>query len=287
MPDLRTQLREYFDATASPIEVEQVISDDVWLPAIQAPPKRSTAAEWTYGVAATVAVSVIIFGVAVLLPGGNGNEVADTTPSTGSESSFQGRWVSTDANGGSPTATFLVSIDDVVEMVVLDDSASVCSGAPSTMTGTGRLETDTVVVIPEPTLACDDGSEPQALSGPPLHEQLQNLTFTHDPETDVILDNLGGSWIRDGAETGWWPQSNLEEVREAQKRVDAGDPDYIWQLDTTLAADGDPWGAEIFARFIEDELGWEAWEAAAFDGWLGGGGARSSSSAARPARSTH
>ena len=246
---------------------------------------------WAHGIAATVAVSVIIFGVALLLPGGNGNEVADTTPSTGSESSFQGTWVSTDANGGSPTATFQVSIDGVVEMVVLDDSASVCSGAPSTMTGTGRLETDTVVVIPEPTFACDDGSGPQAESGPPLHEQLQNLTFTHDPETDVILDNLGGSWIRDGAEptAGWWPQSNPEEVREAQKRVDAGDPDYIWQLDTTLAADGDPWGAEIFARFIEDELGWEAWEAAAFDGWLGlrRGGSQVLFIRSRPARPTH
>jgi hypothetical protein len=277
MPDLSTQLREYFDATASPIEVEQVIRDDVWVPARQTPPKRSTTAGWTYGVAATVAVLVIIFGVALLLPSGNGNEVADTTPSTGSESSFQGTWVSTDANGGSPTATFQVSIDGVVEMVVLDDSASVCSGAPSTMTGTGRLETDTVVVIPEPTFACDDGSEPQALSGPPLHEQLQNLTFTHDPETDVILDNLGRSWIRDGAEptaTGWWPQSNPEELREAQKRADAGDLDYIWQLDTTLATDGDPWGAEILARFIEDELGWEAWEAAAFDGWLSADGGR-------------
>ena len=66
-----------------------------------------------------------------------------------------------------------------------------------------------------------------------------------------------------------WPQSNLEEVREAQERADAGDADYVWQLDTTLAENGDPWGAEIFARFIEEELGWEAWEAGAFDGWIG------------------
>ena len=29
-----------------------------------------------------------------------------------------------------------------------------------------------------------------------------------------------------------WPQSNLEEVREAQERADAGDADYVWQLDT-------------------------------------------------------
>lgn len=54
-----------------------------------------------------------------------------------------------------------------------------------------------------------------------------------------------------------WPQSSLEEVREAQELADAGDPDYTWQLDAKLAAEEDPYGAEILARFIEEELGWE------------------------------
>ena len=69
---------------------------------------------------------------------------------------------------------------------------------------------------------------------------------------------------------GMWPQSNLEEVREAQERADAGDPDYTWQLDEALAADGDPWGAEIFARFIAEELGWE--DSSGFGGYAYGGG---------------
>ena len=28
-----------------------------------------------------------------------------------------------------------------------------------------------------------------------------------------------------------WPQSTLEEVRAAQQRADAGDPDFTWQVD--------------------------------------------------------
>ncbi len=152
MHELSTQLREYLDATASPVEVEEVIGGVVWVPARQTPPKRWTAGNWAYGIAATVAVLVLIVGTALLMPGGSDDEAVDLRP-------------------------------------------------PS-----------------------------------------------------------------------WWPQSSAEEVAEAQERADAGAPDYTWQLDATLAAGGDPWGAEILARFIEEKLGWEAWEAGAFDGWLGGNG---------------
>ena len=34
---------------------------------------------------------------------------------------------------------------------------------------------------------------------------------------------------------GMWPQSTLEEVRVAQERADAGDPDYTWQVAATDA----------------------------------------------------
>ncbi len=55
-----------------------------------------------------------------------------------------------------------------------------------------------------------------------------------------------------------WPQSTLDDVRAAQALADAGDPAYTWQLDVKLAA-GETWeaGTEIFARFIEEGLGWE------------------------------
>ena len=64
-------------------------------------------------------------------------------------------------------------------------------------------------------------------------------------------------------------------MNEAQRLADAGDPDYTWQLDPELAADAAPWGAEIFARFIEEELGWEEFIGGySFSGYLdmGAGG---------------
>ena len=70
-----------------------------------------------------------------------------------------------------------------------------------------------------------------------------------------------------GTSGGMWPQSTLAEIRAAQELADAGDPAYTWQLDAKLAADGEPWGAEIFARFIEEELGWEEFTFASVAGY--------------------
>jgi hypothetical protein len=59
---------------------------------------------------------------------------------------------------------------------------------------------------------------------------------------------------------GMWPQSTLEEVRAAQQRADAGDPDYTWQIGAQLT-DEDPAAhgeeLELVDRFIREELGWE------------------------------
>ena len=57
-----------------------------------------------------------------------------------------------------------------------------------------------------------------------------------------------------------WPQTSLEEVRRAQERADAGSPDFAWQVDPLLRL-RDPSSAELFTRFVEAELGWEASEA--------------------------
>jgi hypothetical protein len=59
-----------------------------------------------------------------------------------------------------------------------------------------------------------------------------------------------------------WPQTNLEEVRVAQERADAGDPDYTWQVDSQLSSE-EWWGyvrnsgTEIIRRFLREELGWD------------------------------
>lgn len=222
-------------------------------------------------VAVPVAAAGLVLVVSILLS----SRPTGPEPASDPESPFLGTWVTADLDGSTPTMILEASTDGVVEIVVVDDYAAVCSGAPSTMIGTGRFEGDSVVVIPAPVLTCDDGSQPEALSGPPLEEQLPNLTFTYDPESDILTDNFGLVWDREGSErpspdptaTGWWPQSSAEEVAEAQERADAGDPDYTWQLDPELDGDAAPWGAEIFARFIEEELGWEEF----IGGWDGSG----------------
>jgi hypothetical protein len=58
---------------------------------------------------------------------------------------------------------------------------------------------------------------------------------------------------------GMWPQSNLDEVREAQELAAAGDPRYTWQVDPELrSGSSQPTdGTEIVARFLREELGWE------------------------------
>jgi len=199
---------------------------------------------------------------------------------------FGGAWISTsDADGGTQTMNVEVSSDGAVDITVHDTIALVCSGTRSTMRGTGAIEGGTSLVIPAPVYACDDGSQPQALSGPPLDEQLRNWTMTLDPQAGTLTDSVGGVWYREGAAVPspdssseptaqMWPQSSFEEVREAQELADADDPAYTWQLDTKLAADGEPWAAEIFARFIKEELGWEEFAGASFAGYMyrdGGG----------------
>ena len=204
-------------------------------------------------------------------------------PASDPRSPFLGTWVTTDLDGSIPTMVIQVSGDEGVEMLVHDDFASVCSGSPSRMTGTGRLEGNTELVIPSPVLTCDDGSKPVALSGPPLEEQFQNLTFVHDPRAETLTDNLGSVWGRVGAErprpepSVWadmWPQLSLEEVREAQQLADAGDPNVTWQLEPALEENldtsdylGDP---EIVARFLEEELGWEEFSRVLGAGYGGG-----------------
>jgi hypothetical protein len=151
-----------------------------------------------------------------------------STPGSDPRSLFEGTWVSTSDTGITQTMTVRVSADGAVEITVRDDAATVCHGAPSTMTGTGRIEGGTGLVIPSPVYTCDDGSEPEALSGPPLEEQLRNLTFVLDAEIETLRDNFGGVWQREGAEDPSttedlladlepvWPQTSLEEVRQAQ-----------------------------------------------------------------------
>jgi hypothetical protein len=190
-------------------------------------------------------------------------------PADDPRSPFLGSWVTTDGDGSSQTMTIRAPGDDALEIVVHDDAASVCSGGPSTMTGAGQLEGGTQLVIPAPVYTCDDGSEPEPLSGPLL---LRDLTFVLDPEADALTDNFGGVWLWQGVEDRsttedpfedlepLWPQTSLEEVRQAQELADDGDPRYAWQVSRNRwyqPGQNHPIGGNFFARFLEEELGWE------------------------------
>lgn len=100
MSDLGTQLREYLDATAPPVELEEIITDEVWVPAKDEPRRRRLVVDdaitartqaggvailpgWAYGVAAMAVILLLIFGLTLLVPGSDGNEVVDEpTPTT-------------------------------------------------------------------------------------------------------------------------------------------------------------------------------------------------------------
>jgi hypothetical protein len=234
-----------------------------------------------------VAAIVIAAAVTVNL---YGNLVGLGGPGTDPRTPFLGTWISTsDADGGMQTMTVERADNNTVEIVVTDTIATVCSFTPSTMTGTGTIDGSNLV-IPTPDYRCDDGSEPQTSSGPPLDEVLRNLTYVRDPARDVLA--IGdGMWHRLGAvdatpeptaegttSGGMWPQSTLEEVRAAQDRADAGDPEYTWQVDPNLAAwpdsnTEDPLEeAEIFQRFIREVLGWEEFSGFAIGGYVPEGG---------------
>ncbi len=56
-----------------------------------------------------------------------------------------------------------------------------------------------------------------------------------------------------------WPQGTLDEVRAAQARADAGDPDVTWQVDPSWSIDLEPLiGTAISERFLREGLGWES-----------------------------
>lgn len=69
---------------------------------------------------------------------------------------------------------------------------------------------------------------------------------------------------------GMWPQATLEEAEKAQRRADAGDPDFTWQVGIDPAnAEGDDVGAPIATRFVESELGWDRYRTVAGSGGQG------------------
>jgi hypothetical protein len=125
------------------------------------------------------------------------------TPADPMPSRFTGAWASTDYsdsfaadNASSQTMTIRAGEEGVLHITVQDDASEACSATPTTMTGTGRLEDPTTLVVPSPVLACVDGRDP-AGDGP------SSYTLVLDLATDRIYDNLGVVWNRGAPPENW------------------------------------------------------------------------------------
>ncbi len=167
----------------------------------------------------TVVVALVVAGTAIggLLRAFSSGSVPATDP----RSPFLGSWASTDYNhylgaqvASHQTMTISAGEDGVLHITAHDDQIGmsylsvltrdvpVCSTySATTMTGTGRLEDQTTLVVPSPVLACDDGSEPHI----PANEEegLSSYTLVLDPATDRLYDNLGVVWNQGAPPENW------------------------------------------------------------------------------------
>ena len=155
------------------------------------------------------------------------------------------------------------------------------------MIGTGRIEGDDRLVIPSPIYTCDDGSEAVALSGPPLQEQLRNLTYVHRPP-----DRRPHRRPRVGLDTGPWAGAERraddlgDHVAPVEPRRRPPGPGARRRRRPRLHVAGRsaavflrrrhaaeyPLGADIFERFVREELGWEEFSGFAIMGYVENGG---------------
>jgi hypothetical protein len=146
---------------------------------------------------------------------------SERTPATEPRGPFDGTWVSMrEPNGDSRTMTVRTAADGAIAVEVHDDEAGSCSGGPSTMIGTGRIEGGTSLVVHTPHYTCDNGSEPNpkradsgnwdwlpekfpwglVKTGWPMDNFLLDYTFALDAETQLLADDhTGGVWVRRGA----------------------------------------------------------------------------------------
>ena len=130
-------------------------------------------------------------------------------PASQPSSRFVGTWTSTELpfDESAQTMTIRPAEDGALHVVLHDDSSVRCSDrqtrtygvdTPSTLTGTGRLEDGTTLVVPSPDLACVgvDGREKPGFSGFPEEKGGTRYTLVLDVASDRLFDNLGVAWHR-------------------------------------------------------------------------------------------
>lgn len=161
-------------------------------------------------------------------------------------SPFVDTWTTTDVDGRTRTLVIKGSGEDAYEITLQNHLALVCSGAPSTLTGTGQPIGSTRLVIVSPEITCDDGSEPKA-GGFVLEEIFRNLTFEHDPGSDIITNFSPLESRRSRPDAGdiyngltlVWSRADAENrIGDVSGWITYGDKSGIWARD--LRSPGDP-----------------------------------------------
>jgi hypothetical protein len=168
---------------------------------------------------ALAVAAVVIGGLARALTSGS-----ETRPADEPKTPFVDTWVSTDYNdyvpGGpaSQTMTIRGGEDGVLHITVHKDASIVCAEKGpgdaryrwhgTTMTGTGRLEGPTTLVVPSPVLACVDGSDPNLSFHSFFQEaDFSNYTLVLDVAADRLYDSLGVVWNRGAPPENWAGES--------------------------------------------------------------------------------
>ena len=98
---------------------------------------------------------------------------------------FAGRWTASDYDGSNLSLSIQGSGGRYAVREV-DDAATVCGGAPASVTGAGTADADLLVV--QATLACAPG-------GNPFRQRIE-ISFTYDATFDTLTDNDGVVWSR-------------------------------------------------------------------------------------------
>jgi len=148
-------------------------------------------------------ITTTVLGVALLVAAaggvlravGSGPDGALTTdvagPGGGPTSRFLGTWESIDEDGSHTMEIQQGDGGDAYEILIRYEAAAACSGAPTTMTGTGQRETGTgwrpglVELVIAAEVTCDDGSIPSFERG--QQEALGAVRFVQDPVTGELI----------------------------------------------------------------------------------------------------
>jgi hypothetical protein len=100
---------------------------------------------------------------------------------------FAGQWSATDHDGSHLTLS-VQGGEGRYAVREVDDAATVCGGAPATVSGPGTADGSLLVV--RATLACTPGGN--------AFRQRIELSFTYEPTPETLTDNDGVVWTRAG-----------------------------------------------------------------------------------------